>query len=67
MPLPVSANPAQLALLRTALNEHCTEFGIDANQATMRDTIAGRIFSLFESGVSTLEELILMLKKDRPE
>lgn len=61
-----TASPSELALLRTALNEHCTEFGIDANQATMRDTIAGRIFSLFENGVSSLEELKLMLKEDRP-
>ncbi len=66
MPSSITANPAQLALLRAALNDHCTEFGIDASQATMRGTIAGRIFSLFENGVNSLEELKLMLKEDRP-
>lgn len=60
-----TATPSELALLRTALNEHCTEIGIDLNQSSMRDTIAGRIFSLFENGVNSLEELKLMLKEDQ--
>ncbi len=66
MPSQITANPAQLALMRTALNEHCAEFGIDASQATMRGTVAGRVFSLFENGVNSLEELKLMLKENRP-
>ena len=62
-----TANPSELALLRTALNEHCTEFGIDTSNAAMRDTIASRIYSLFENGVDSLEVLKLMLKEDRPQ
>ncbi len=64
MSFSVPASPEQLALLRTVLNEHCIEFGIDANHSTMRDTIASRILSLFENGVNGLEELKLKLKED---
>ena len=61
----VTADPAQLALLRTALNEHCTEFSIEANQTSLRSSIAGRILCLFENGVGSLEEMKLVLKEDR--
>ncbi len=60
-----TANPEQLALLRTALSEHCTEFGIDASNATLRDSIAERMFFLFQSGANSLEELKLALRGDR--
>ncbi len=52
-----TANPEQLTLLRTALVEHCAEFGIDASDVAMRDTIAERILCLFQNGARSLEEL----------
>ncbi len=61
-----TANPAQLALLRKALNEHCAEVGIHTSDSTNRDMIAGRIFCLFESGVNSLEVLKRALKADQP-
>ncbi|MBC7282976.1 hypothetical protein [Hoeflea sp.] len=62
-----TANSSELALLRTALNEHCTESGINISNDAMRAVVASRIFSLFENGVDSLEELKLMLKEDRPQ
>jgi hypothetical protein len=62
-----TAAPEELALLRTALNDHCVEFGIDQSDMTARETVAGRVFSLFKNGVGTLEEFKLMLRDQRQQ
>lgn len=60
-----TVDPEELALLRAALNDHCAEFGVDQSDMTARETVAGRVFSLFKNGVGTLEEFKLMLRNQR--
>ncbi len=51
------ANPEQLALLRQALAEHCTELGIDPRDKATRETIAVCLLLLFYHGATTLDAL----------
>ena len=65
MPLNGSANPEQLALLRNALNECCTEIGVDTAEILVRDKSARRALYFFQSGVSSVDELKQALRSDR--
>jgi len=64
MPFNHIADPAQLKLLRDALDQHCSEVGVDASDAPFREAIAGRIIYLFQTGVGTVEELKQALRSD---
>ena len=65
MPFNGTANPEQVALLRSALNEYCTEIGVDTAEILVRDKSARRVLYLFQNGVSSLEELKQALRSDR--
>jgi hypothetical protein len=55
MPYNGTADPAQLTILSTALEEHCSERGI--LDATAREKLAELVFSLYSRGVRDIAGL----------
>ena len=66
MPFSRIVEPAQLALLKTTLDELCLEFDINPSDAATRDALAYRILHFFENGADTSEELKQALRSDWP-
>jgi len=56
MPFQNTANPDQLSILTRALDEHCQTVGLPPDSPE-RENLASRVFALFSTGKTTLEEL----------
>ena len=64
MPFRGVFDPDELAVLSQTLEEHCAENGIGPEHDD-RELIALRLIGLYTSGITTVDELKLILRKDR--
>jgi hypothetical protein len=60
-----SARPRDLAMMQQVLDDYCIEQKI-AKRGLLRESIAERIFMLFESGLRTPEQITASLKSVGP-